>query len=164
MSINDIYNKIDDLDNTQNLNDLIRKLKPILAELAYYSITGDGAIMEMRENWHSNFTGYIREAVQSSGGSNLNDGRSQPRSSSGQPRSSGQSRSSGGQSRRSRDDSQSIQTINSAQIQQQPRTSNSYYQPPTFYQQQAPNYNSQSLPSSLDSIMRGTHASFSENY
>jgi len=64
-TITGIFNKIDDLDDSRSLKDLISKIKPILAELAYYSITGDGAVMEMRENWHSNFTGYIKEAIQS---------------------------------------------------------------------------------------------------
>jgi hypothetical protein len=62
-SITDIYQQIDDLDNVKSVRELLAKLKPILAELAYYSVTGDGAVMEMRENWHSTFTNYIREGV-----------------------------------------------------------------------------------------------------
>ena len=55
-----IFKKIDDLDNSKSAKELIAKLKPILAELAYYSASGDGAIMEMRENWHTTFTNNIR--------------------------------------------------------------------------------------------------------
>jgi hypothetical protein len=62
-SITDIYQQIDDLDNVKSVRELLAKLKPILAELAYYSVTGDGAVMEMRENWHTTFTNYIREGV-----------------------------------------------------------------------------------------------------
>jgi len=62
-SITDIYNEIDTLDDVKSVRELIAKLKPILAELAYYSVTGDGAVMEMHENWHNTFTGYIREGV-----------------------------------------------------------------------------------------------------
>lgn len=62
-SITDIYEEIDKLDDVKSVRELIAKLKPILAELAYYSVTGDGAVMEMRENWHNTFTGYIREGI-----------------------------------------------------------------------------------------------------
>ena len=55
-----IFKQIDDLDNSKSAKELIAKLKPILAELAYYSASGDGAIMEMRENWHTTFTNNIR--------------------------------------------------------------------------------------------------------
>jgi len=55
-----IFKQIDDLDNSKSAKELIARLKPILAELAYYSASGDGAIMEMRENWHTTFTNNIR--------------------------------------------------------------------------------------------------------
>jgi hypothetical protein len=71
-SITDIYQQIDDLDNVKSVRELLAKLKPILAELAYYSVTGDGAVMEMRENWHSTFTNYIREGVGNNAENNTN--------------------------------------------------------------------------------------------
>ena len=75
-TITGIFSKIDDLDDSRNLKELISKIQPILAELAYYSITGDGAVMEMRENWHSNFTGYIKEAIQTNdNGSSISNER-----------------------------------------------------------------------------------------
>jgi len=58
--LTDIFKKIDELDDVKSVRELISKIKPILAELAYYSLSGDGAIMEMRENWHTTFTNQIR--------------------------------------------------------------------------------------------------------
>lgn len=119
-SITDIYDEIDKLDDVKSVRELISKLKPILAELAYYSVTGDGAVMEMRENWHNTFTGYIREGVgrEDTASANESGGRRQ-------------------------------------QMSQQ-----DMYQRPSFYQQGAQNNRRDQLPSSLDSIMKGTHMSF----
>ena len=66
-SKNNIYTKIEKLDEAKTVKELANMLKPILNELAYYTITGDGAVMEMHENWHNTFTDYMYEAA----GSNI---------------------------------------------------------------------------------------------
>ena len=62
-SPNNIYAKIEKLDEAKTVKELVSILKPILNELAYYSVTGDGAVMEMREDWHNTFTDYMYEAA-----------------------------------------------------------------------------------------------------
>lgn len=51
-----IYDRIDALDEVRTVADLLRRLKPILNELAYYAVTGEAAVMETREEWHSQYT------------------------------------------------------------------------------------------------------------
>ena len=51
-----IYERIDALDEARTVADLLRRLKPILNELAYYAVTGEAAVMETREEWHSQYT------------------------------------------------------------------------------------------------------------
>jgi hypothetical protein len=130
-SITDIYQQIDDLDNVKSVRELLAKLKPILAELAYYSVTGDGAVMEMRENWHSTFTNYIREGVgNNSENASANGGIS----------------GIGG-------NGIGDNTIS-------PAARRDVYQRPTFYQGAAQQPRREQLPTSLDAIMKGTHISF----
>ena len=50
-----IYDKIDALDEARTVSDLVSRLKLILSELAYYSVTGEGAVMETHEEWHGDF-------------------------------------------------------------------------------------------------------------
>lgn len=50
-----IYEKIDALDEARSVADLVRRLKPILSELAYYAVTGEASVMEAREEWHSQY-------------------------------------------------------------------------------------------------------------
>jgi len=59
----DVFQQIEDLDNSKSVRELLNKLKPILRELAYYSMSGDGAILEAKEKWHTIFTNQIREEV-----------------------------------------------------------------------------------------------------
>ena len=51
-----IYDRIDTLDEARTVAELLRRLKPILNELAYYAVTGEAAVMETREEWHSQYT------------------------------------------------------------------------------------------------------------
>lgn len=51
-----IYEKIDALHGVQTLQELVARLHPILTEMAYYTITGDGAVQETHEEWHTTFT------------------------------------------------------------------------------------------------------------
>lgn len=133
-SITDIYQQIDDLDNVKSVRELLAKLKPILAELAYYSVTGDGAVMEMRENWHSTFTNYIREGVGNNSESSNNGNAS------------GGIGGNGG--------------IGNNTV--SPAARRDVYQRPMFYQQESAQQQSrrEQLPTSLDAIMNGTHLSF----
>jgi hypothetical protein len=131
-SITDIYQQIDDLDNVKSVRELLAKLKPILAELAYYSVTGDGAVMEMRENWHSTFTNYIREGV----GSNSENASA-----------NGGAVGVGGNG------------IGDNVVSPAARRGD-IYQRPVFYQQGGQQPRREQLPTSLDAIMKGTHMSF----
>ncbi len=58
-----IYDSIDGLDEARTVADLVSRLKPILNELAYYAVTGEAAVMETREEWHTTFTDRLYEDV-----------------------------------------------------------------------------------------------------
>jgi hypothetical protein len=58
-----IYDKIDKLDEARSVADLVARLKPILLELAYFAVTGEGAVMETHEEWHTTFTDRLYEAT-----------------------------------------------------------------------------------------------------
>lgn len=150
-TITGIFNKIDELDDSRNVKELISKIKPILAELAYYSITGDGAVMEMRENWHSNFTGYIREAAQANSESTMRDSTMRDSTMRGGMRGMGDGMGGG--------IGDGIHGGRSAYVPQ--AVAPGYYQQPTFYQKKT--YTPESMPTSLENIMKGTHISFSNN-
>ena len=62
--INNIFDKIDKLsvDDIRSLNDLLGKLKPILNEIAYYSLIGTNEL----EYWHNSVNSQIRQEVESS--------------------------------------------------------------------------------------------------
>jgi hypothetical protein len=67
MEEQDIFQQIEDLDtDIKSVRDFIAKLKPVLRELAYYAMSGDSAILETREKWHTMFTNQIREEIGSS--------------------------------------------------------------------------------------------------
>jgi hypothetical protein len=61
----EIYEKIDALDEARTVADLVKRLKPILSELAYYAVTGEAAVMETREEWHSQYADALYGATAS---------------------------------------------------------------------------------------------------
>lgn len=144
-----IYPKIEKLDEAKTVKELVALLKPILNELAYYSITGDGAVMEMREDWHNTFTDYMYEAA----GSNV-----QPPQRQQQPQQQQQMRQQPQQQMRQQSQMQSqMQAQMQAQPQMQPQM-----QAQPKQQQQLNRPDPRNLPYSLSAIMNGTHSSFSE--
>lgn len=58
-----IYDKIDALDEARSVADLVRRLKPILYELAYHAVTGEGAVMDARESWHTTYRDRLYDAA-----------------------------------------------------------------------------------------------------
>jgi hypothetical protein len=61
----EIYKHIDALDEARTVADLVKRLKPILSELAYYAVTGEAAVMETREEWHSQYSDALYHATAS---------------------------------------------------------------------------------------------------
>lgn len=59
----EIYGKIDDLSKSRTLPDLIVRVQAILNELAYYAVNGEAAVMETREEWHSEFADRLYAAA-----------------------------------------------------------------------------------------------------
>jgi len=55
-----IYNHIDDLSEARSVADLVRRLQPILSELAYYGVTGETAVLEAHEEWRTQYTDRLR--------------------------------------------------------------------------------------------------------
>jgi hypothetical protein len=64
----DIYTKIDSLDSARSLPELTKQLKVILNELAYYAVTGEGAVMESHEQWREEYTDALYSGASSHGG------------------------------------------------------------------------------------------------
>jgi hypothetical protein len=58
-----IYDQIDALAEARTVGELAAKLQPILNELAYYVVTGEGVVMETHEEWHTDFTDRLYDAV-----------------------------------------------------------------------------------------------------
>jgi hypothetical protein len=56
-----IYDEIEGLSEARTVADLVRRLKPILAELAYYGVTGETAVLEAHEEWRSQYTDRLRD-------------------------------------------------------------------------------------------------------
>ena len=56
-----IYDDIDALSEARTVADLVRRLKPILSELAYYGVTGETAVLEAHEEWRSQYTDRLRD-------------------------------------------------------------------------------------------------------
>jgi hypothetical protein len=50
-----MYSAIDSLREARTVAGLVRRLKPILNELAYRAATGESAVMEARETWHRQY-------------------------------------------------------------------------------------------------------------
>ena len=158
-SANNIYTKIDKLDEVKTVKELLVTLKPILNELAYYAVTGDGAVMEMHETWHNTFTDYIYEATPGA----------HPRPSGGQQRPNQlrvQPNSNQPQTNQQFNQPQTNQQFNQPQTNQQqltrPQTNQQFNQPQTN-QQQLTRPDPRDMPFSLKTIMNGTHSSFNEN-
>ena len=59
-----IYDDIEALDEARSVSDLVRRLKPILSELAYYGVTGETAVLEAHEEWRSQYTDRLRDETQ----------------------------------------------------------------------------------------------------
>src|SRR5580704_8457818 len=59
----DIYDLIDGLDDSENLKDLIKRLKVILNDLAYALVTGESAANASHEEWHETFTDHLYVAA-----------------------------------------------------------------------------------------------------
>ena len=56
-----IYDEIEGLSEARTVVDLVRRLKPILSELAYYGVTGETAVLESHEEWRSQYTDRLRD-------------------------------------------------------------------------------------------------------
>ena len=56
-----IYDEIEGLSEARTVVDLVRRLKPILSELAYYGVTGETAVLEAHEEWRSQYTDRLRD-------------------------------------------------------------------------------------------------------
>jgi hypothetical protein len=50
-----IFEKIDQLDESKSVKELVARLKPILEEMAYYMINSDGVVTETQEEWHEEY-------------------------------------------------------------------------------------------------------------
>ena len=148
---NNIYTKIEKLDEAKTVKELLTLLKPILNELAYYSVTGDGAVMDIRENWHNTFTDYMYEAA----GSNIQpkQGQQVQQNQPHQPHQSHQSQ-------------QPHQPQSDLRQRSQPQKTSGHTtqppQPPAQPKQQLNRPDPKYLPYSLSAIMNGTHSSFNE--
>ena len=55
-----IYNDIDALSEARSVAELVRRLQPILSELAYYGVTGETAVLEAHEEWRTQYTDRLR--------------------------------------------------------------------------------------------------------
>ena len=59
-----IYDDIEAPAEARSVGDLVRRLKPILSELAYYGVTGETAVLEAHEEWRSQYTDRLRDETQ----------------------------------------------------------------------------------------------------
>ena len=93
-----IYDDIAALSEARTVADLVRRLQPILNELAYYGVTGETAVLEAHEEWRSQYNDSLRAESGSGSGSAapppphvLDSARARPAtsSSSREPRDSG---------------------------------------------------------------------------
>jgi hypothetical protein len=58
-----IADQIDTLGEARTVGELAARLKPILDKLAYYAVTGEGAVLEAHETWHTMYTDRLYEAA-----------------------------------------------------------------------------------------------------
>jgi hypothetical protein len=61
----DVFTQIDALDEARTVAELVARLKPILNHLAYYAVTGEGAVLEAHEQWHTEYTDRLYEETDS---------------------------------------------------------------------------------------------------
>jgi len=61
-----IYDDIAALSEARTVADLVRRLQPILNELAYYGVTGETAVLEAHEEWRTQYNNTLR--AESGGG------------------------------------------------------------------------------------------------
>jgi len=50
-----IYDEIDAMGDSTSVAELVRRLKPILNKLAYYAVNSEAAVMDTREEWHTEY-------------------------------------------------------------------------------------------------------------
>ncbi len=133
-----IYEKIDALDESRTVADLIKRLKPILNELAYYAVTGEAAVMETREEWHTQYADVLYNETASDHNADRAATQRPGLGRSAMPRPDHETlvRARGQKSAGDRRQAQAAPPAN------RPRPSN--------------------IPSSLQAIMNGSHASFKE--
>jgi hypothetical protein len=79
-----IYDDIAALGEARTVADLVRRLQPILNELAYYGVTGETAVLEAHEEWRAQYHDSLR--AESGGGAAVppppDSARARPSSSS----------------------------------------------------------------------------------
>lgn len=167
-----IYDSIEALDEARTVADLVRRLKPILSELAYYGVTGESAILEAHEEWRTQYNDHLR---QESGAAQAQKAAAMPaayvppptraHSSHGSHGSShvshgsshgshGSSHGSHGSSHGSHSSHSSHESHRSGSKNRNTEYENSMYTPSHI--------NSNGVPSALLAIMKGTHPSFKE--
>ena len=150
-----VFEEIDALSEARSVQDLVRRLQPILNRLAYVAVA-EGSVMATHEEWHEKFTDRLYEAASNdrrappdmSGGHGGHNGMGAPIAAA--PRGASRSGSKGGSSAprregRDRDREALGDSFSVPGVQAVPR-------------RQAAG----SLPPSLAAIMNGTHTSLSE--
>jgi hypothetical protein len=56
-----LYRAIDALEEAKTVAGLVRRLKPILSELAYHAVMGEGSVLDAREEWREQYLAALRE-------------------------------------------------------------------------------------------------------
>lgn len=56
-----LYGAIDALEEAKTVAGLVRRLKPILSELAYHAVMGEGSVLDAREEWREQYLAALRE-------------------------------------------------------------------------------------------------------
>jgi hypothetical protein len=144
-----IYDDIDALSEARSVADLVRRLQPILSELAYYGVTGETAVLEAHEEWRTQYTDRLRSE---SGPDAARPDAARPDAA--RPDTSHSSRPSGSHGAQAARSSRSSQAAPSAYSARPPRPSASdsrNYTPQIV--------NGAGVPRALLSIMSGTHPS-----
>lgn len=78
----EIFTSIDALNEARTVAGLVRRLQPILNELAYSAVTGESAVMEARETWHNQYIDALYAATNedaSSRGASARQAQDSPR-------------------------------------------------------------------------------------
>ena len=50
-----IFEDIDNLQEARTVAELVERLRPLLSELAYHAVSGEGAVLEAREEWRTEY-------------------------------------------------------------------------------------------------------------